>query len=397
MKWIPIFTLCQTTQRTIYEKMQCLMGEEMLNAQWMPHTVRLILPVSITGKRIRLSFTNADSETGKIDKIVVAKCTETGQIKEETHQEVTFRGEHCLKLKANGRKTSDILGMDIKAGEYLAISVYSEKLNMSRNTIEAMMIQSRPGDFCNASFENVDPTPEFLRQNNVYISPQFPMLSMIEMETESEPAVIGCLGDSITQQGYWFLPLLKKICRNRPEKAVLLNCGIGGNRLCKDSPESFGTQFGKAGVRRLDEDLLQIPHIDRLIFALGINDLLSGESENDPQPSPSAEEFSRACQEVAEHAGEANVYTVAYTLYPASLDMDAEEEMVRKRETLFCAYNEAIRRAGFHKVIELDPILKAAEGRQRYKNGMGQPDEVHLSAEGGRMLAESILSEELKI
>lgn len=49
MKWIPIFTMCQTTQRKIYEQMRSQMGEEQMNDQSAARTVRLILPVSVTG------------------------------------------------------------------------------------------------------------------------------------------------------------------------------------------------------------------------------------------------------------------------------------------------------------------------------------------------------------
>lgn len=56
MKWIPIFTMCQTTQRKIYEQMRSQMGEEQMNDQSAARTVRLILPVSVTGSRLRLCF-----------------------------------------------------------------------------------------------------------------------------------------------------------------------------------------------------------------------------------------------------------------------------------------------------------------------------------------------------
>lgn len=395
MKWIPVFTLCQTTQRKIYEQMRSQMGEELMGAQSAPRTVRLILPISITGNRLRLCFKNADLQTGEIDRIVVAKCTEDGRMTEGTAQTVTFQGEGHLSVEGQGRKTSDPLSMNVKAGDYLAVSAYSESQNLSVNTIEAMMIQSEPGDFCDVTFQGVDPTPEIIRQRGWYLSPQFPMLSMIEIETqEPETAVIGCIGDSITQQGYWFYPLLKRICRDMPERAVLLNAGIAGNRLCKDSPENYGTQFGSAGVKRMEEDIFAIPYINTLIFALGINDLLSGESENDPEPSPSAEEFGQACRQVAERAGKAKIHTMAYTLYPASIDTDTEAG--KKREALFHAYNDEIRRAGFDQVIELDPILKDAGGCQRYKEGMAQPDGVHLSDKGGAALAAALCMENLR-
>ncbi len=395
MKWIPIFTMCQTTQRKIYEQMRSQMGEEQMNDQSAARTVRLILPVSVTGSRLRLCFKNADLQTGEIQRIVIAKCTESGQIAEGTAQTVTFQGESYLTVEGQGRKTSDSLRINVKAGEYLAVSAYSESMNLSVNSIEAMMIQSEPGDLCDVTFQNVDPTPEFMRQRGLYMSPQFPMLSMIEIESEeAEPTVIGCLGDSITQQGYWFYPLLKRICREIPEKAVLLNAGIAGNRLCKDSPENYGTLFGSAGVKRIEEDIFEIPYINTIIFALGINDLMSGESEYDSKPSPSAEEFGRACRQVAERAGKANIHTVAYTLYPAFIDSDTE--IGKKREALFHAYNDEIRRAGFDKVIELDPILKDPDGCQRYKEGMSQPDGLHLSDKGGAVLVETLCLEDLE-
>lgn len=184
-----------------------------------------------------------DSQTGELYRITVAKCTENGQIIEGTVQPVTFKRERHLVVEGQDRKISDSLSINIKAGDYLAVSAYMDRLCLSVSSIEALMMQSEPGDFCDVTFQNFDPTPESMRQMGLYMPPQFPLLSMIELETQAEepgPAVISCLGDSLTQQAHWFSFLLKRICREIPGKEVLLNAGIGGNRLCKDSPKNYG-------------------------------------------------------------------------------------------------------------------------------------------------------------
>lgn len=394
MKWIPIFTMCQTCQRKVYEQMCAQTGTGSVNAQFSARTIRLILPVSVTGSRLRICFQNVDSQTGELHKITIAKCTEDGKVIEGTVQPVTFKGEGHLIVEGQERKTSDNLSMNVGVGDYLAVSAYMERLSLSVNSVEALMIQSEPGDFCDVTFQNVDTTPETMRQMGVHMPPQFPLLSMIEIETEAaEPAVISCLGDSLTQQAHWFSFLLKRICREMPGKAVLLNAGIAGNRLCKDSPEKYGTQFGNAGVKRMVEDVLALSHVDTVIVALGINDLMMGESENDPAPAPTAEEFGKACRQVAERARKAGIRSIAYTVYPAKLDEN--EENAKKKEVLFHAYNDEISKAGFDKVIELDPILKAPDGQQRYREGMAQPDGLQLSREGGRVLAEALCLEDI--
>lgn len=389
MSWVPVFTMCQVTQRTVYEQMCSQMGKDVMEAQFTARTIRLVLPVNLSGDGIRISFRNADSGTGKLNKVTVAKCAENGDIMEDTVQSVTFDGKTRLILEGRKIRKSDILPLNVTAGDYLAVSVYNDYPNLSSNSIDAMMIQSEAGDFCDVTFQNCDPTTEAMRRMGWYMPPQFPLLSGIEIETEEPiPAVISCLGDSITQQGYWFKPLLERICREYPGKAVLLNAGIGGNRLCKDSPENFGTQFGKAGVSRMDEDVFDLPFLDTVIFALGINDLLDGESANDPEPAPSAQEFGRGCRMVAERAKRAGVRSAAFTLYPALLDEDPGK--AKKKELLFHAYNDEIRKAGFDKVIELDPILKDTEEKQRYRDGLSQPDGLHLNEKGGQILADGI-------
>lgn len=84
---------------------------------------------------------------------------------------------------------------------------------------------------------------------------------------------------------------------------------------------------------------------------------------------------------------------MAFTIYPSTLEfpLPAGQDLGRRAylEPFFHAYNQAIRTAGFDRVMELQPIL-GYKHRLGYRKGLAQSDGLHLNRRGGRLLADAI-------
>lgn len=375
--------------RKIFELMSDQISTMMQGVEMpQPRTVRIVMPVNVPGTHVRLRFENTDDEQpAHIDHMMLANCDALGVIDPTTSIAVTIHGQQGVTLAPESSIVSDKLIYHVKAGDYLALSVFAPYPQMCVNSIIPLMHQSAPGDYCDKNFIDEDATPPQVKKMGLHIDPQIPLFTALEIRTESDPNIVVCLGDSITQQGYWYTELQRRLYKELPGQICILNAGVSGNRLLKDSQPQYGKIYGQAGLSRLQKDVLDQPGVTHMVFALGINDLLQGETDMDPELSPTAEQFGAACHEVAQRAQEQGVKTMAFTMYPANLDADPEKAVAR--ELLYHAYNAAIRAAGFDRVVELAPMLGAAD-HKGYRDGLCQSDGLHLNATGGKALADAL-------
>lgn len=383
MQFIPIFEMCQVSFRQDQKVCRLLEdGKAIPEAR----TIRVVIPINIEGNCLRLTFRNPVVEqAGWIDAVSVACCDEAGIIDPSAAVSVCVGGKSSFAIAAGSSIVSDDIFFVVKPGTYLAISIYTSRQPFCGNCFFPYVQQSPPGNHCEANFP--DTSFSVNDSGTVLDGPKVPYLSLVEAATASQPNVVVCFGDSITQQGYWYSVFMKNLYRTYPGKVCVLNAGIGGNRLMRDSSPTVGGKYGDAGISRFEKDVLQIPGVSHITFALGVNDIMHGNTYLDHTPPPSAEEFAAGCHQVAKLCREHGIRTMAFTVYPATLSEDSCRAAVLK--PLYDDYNQAIRGAGFDRVLELEPLLGEA-GHQRYKAGLCNEDGLHINAAGGVVLAEAI-------
>lgn len=385
MQFIPVCKLCQTPHSTVTALMERRMGQSAEALRGEPGTVRMILPVNVSGEALRLEFHNADTVPGHLTRVTVAECDAEGRIDESS----TVEAVRDTDVAPGERMHSESIPFSIEAGMHVAVSVYCHTFQPSTGGIDPMMVESPAGDFCGVNFEDTDPTPPALQAQGQRQYPQIPLLAGVEVYTESRPRVVVCLGDSITQQGHWFTVLQKRLYTEYPGQVVLLNAGITGNRLLRDCPQRLGGLFGDSGMNRLGRDVLAVPGVTHLILALGINDIMHADGMMamlDPAPAPTAETFGQACREILRQTEGKDIETIALTLYPARLSEN--EEKKREFQALYHGYNDAIETAGFAHVLNTQVILGAEEG-EGYRPGLCRPDCLHLNEGGGEVLGKA--------
>lgn len=377
MEFIPAFSMCQTFDPTV----------RALREVTENRTVRMRMRVNVSGDAVRLHFENTDpAQAGRIDKMTLARCAQDGALLPQTAVPVTVSGEDKLTLAPGVRVQSDVLPFAVSAGEWIALSVYCREPQASGNHILPFTTQSAAGEHCNEEFDDHDQTPADMGSIGARIGARMPLFTLLEVRSAQTPHIAVCFGDSITQQGYWYAALQKRLYDAYPQKICLLNAGIGGNRLCKRTNGVACCSGSEAGLVRMERDVFAVRGITHMIFALGINDLMHG-GASDPEPSPTGERFLEACRRVADCARAQGVKTMAFTVCPAKLSADAARAAML--EPLYHDYNEAIRKAGFDCVLETEPFMRAGKA-QHYIDGISVADGLHLNAEGGKLVANAV-------
>lgn len=383
MEFVPVFKMCQVSYRQD-RNVRKLRAEKRRIPEG--RTLRVIVPINIEGERLRLTFHNPDDrQAGWVDEVSVARCDETGVIAPSSAMGVCVGGRKRFAIQAGGSVISDEICCAVYPGEYLAISIYAGAQPFCGNYFLPYVRQSPPGNYCSKNF--ADTSFSNYDTGTILDEPRVPFLALAEVAAAYRPNVAVCFGDSITQQGYWYSVFLKNLYSAYPGKVCLLNAGIGGNRLVRDSSPAVDGAFGKAGILRLEEDVLCIPGVTHMTFALGVNDVMHGNTYLDQMPPPSAEEFAAGCRRVVQACRKQGVKTMAFTVYPAALSGDPVYAAHLK--ALYDGYNNGIRDAGFDTVLELEPLL-GEPGRQRYRTGLCQEDGLHINAAGGVVLAQAI-------
>jgi len=345
-------------------------------------TVRCSIPAGISGNRVRLVL------TGRLSKDAVTYgCVALGAKGKVCR--LTFGGSEAVTVPADGSEMiSDPAELTVAAGDNIELWLYNSGSTYSMTATRLDSRHSAPGCFCGADFE-----PEGFESMDGSIGEPLCSYCRLEVETDDASAcAIGAFGDSITAMELWTPPLRERISALRPQTA-LVNLGIGGNRLLRDTgfPLHPGVEFfGRSGLSRFDSDCLAQPGLKGIIIALGINDL--GAPGDDPQWNPPRSEFPTFEQltegyvtlvnRCREHG--LNVACATITPLCGTWTYTAEVENMR------WAVNDWIRNSGlFDAVLDFDSAIGQGKGQpmlSEYDSG----DHIHPNKEGGKAMADAV-------
>lgn len=338
-------------------------------------TICFRIPIAISGERVRLALTERmGSQAVTYGRIVVGVG--------EQRREVLFDGSGRVTVPADNSETvSDPIDLPVQAGEHLTLWLYIDGSCPSR-TVTPLECRWTEGEQCGDYF-------------GADSFPGCPLCgySRLEVETADEQAcAIAAFGDSITAMALWTAPLSEKISRVRPRTA-LLNLGIGGCRLLRDSfiPEHPETVFyGRAGLRRFEEDCLAQNGLRGIIIALGINDIgAPGEdpARNRPMSElPTLDEMIAGYTDLVSRCRRSGLKVACATITP----LKGVDTYSPEKDRLRCAVNQWIRTCGlFDAVLDFDAVVGQGEDmplRPEYDSG----DHIHPSPVGGKAMADSV-------
>ena len=376
-------------------------------------TVRDVATVAISGRSLRLTFSNLWSTTPTTFSAVTVGIQQSGvAVVPGSTVPVTFNhGSRSLTLAAHARAMSDAVAFAVHAGESLSISIaVAGVATVSVHAccyghVDSYATSNGAGNLtANAAGTGFDPT---LSSSNMR------WLSAIAVAGSASQGTVVAFGDSITDgYGYlnngfsWVNALQSRIARlPNTQQMAIVNSGISGNTLTVFPP---GTSFaansgGLPGVTRLGADALSLPGVKDIVMLLGTNDIWFGAGGVAGHPIPpygTASAIETGMRQVVteSHAHGAKVFGV--TLLPRSTstaaDHDLPENWTPSEQAILSAVNAWMLSANspFDAVINLSAVMSDVyNGDCRPAipfPGYFNPDHLHPNVAGETVMADAI-------
>ena len=143
------------------------------------------------------------------------------------------------------------------------------------------------------------------------------------------------------------------------------------------------------GTKRFVRDVLEIPGLDTVIFALGVNDVSYLNEKTAGQINATA--FQKAVTTMVDELHRRGVRVCMQTITPRLGVARTMGKFDRNMEALRLQLNDWIRSAGiFDTVFDAEAVVR--EERPDgfyYAEGLHQGDHLHPNARGGRKLADA--------
>lgn len=234
-------------------------------------TVRNISHVSVGGRRVRVRLSNAfGHEPLRIGAARVALRRAGATIWPGSDRPLTFSGQTAAFVPAGAVAVSDPVDLNVPGESDLAVSVYlptaTEPATFRETTMRTSYVTGTGTGNLTAATDLPDAAPT---RSTFY-------LSVVEVQPTETISTLVAFGDSVTlgagssvdANSAWpdLLATRLNSSAQGPRMAVV-NQGIGCGRLLFDF-------CGPGGAARFDRDALTVTGANRIIVALGINDIM---------------------------------------------------------------------------------------------------------------------------
>lgn len=346
-------------------------------------TIRMIAPVSIGGRRLRVQLSNAYGTTPlKLGAVHVALRAKDSTIVAGSDRALTFSGQSSFTVPPGASALSDPVDLDVPPLGELAVSVYVPEAT-GPPTIHTAGLHttyiSKSGDAtAQASIEDGVTTQSWY------------WLSSIQVLASEDAAAIVAFGDSITDGARstpdadrsWPSRLARRLAANRDTTGIaVVNQGIGGNRILRDNT-------GPNALARFDEDVLTPAGVRWLIVLEGINDIGQGARANAlPENAVTAADLIAADRQMIERAHLRGIRMMGATLTPYGGAAYSSEKGEAMRETL----NTWIRTSGaFDAVVDFEAATRDPNHPKQFRPEFDSGDHLHPSDAGYQAMADAI-------
>lgn len=358
-------------------------------------TLRMVVRVSLGGKRLRISLGNTFAKDAlRIGAVHVALSAHDSKIIAGTDHALTFGGNSGATVPVGAPELSDPVDLEVSSGDELAVSLYVPN-NATASTLHALAQHATyiagPGDLTAAM-----DLPKAIVKGAWY------WLSAVEIAVPSpSPGSVVAFGDSITdgagaapgKYADWPDQLALRLANATKRKSLaVVNEGIGGNRILHDGA-------GVNALARFDRDVLSLSGVQSCIILEGINDIgwptisspdrydaASGEHPFSGQKVTAAEIIAGLMQ-MAEraHIHRIKVFGGTLTPFEGSSFYTARGEEVREQ------VNQWIRTSPvFDGVIDFDLAVRDPKRPESLCESYQSGDHLHPSAAGYKAMADAV-------
>ncbi|HSR07756.1 MAG TPA: SGNH/GDSL hydrolase family protein [Bryobacteraceae bacterium] len=347
-------------------------------------TVRMVVRVSLGGRRIRVRLSNAQGRGPlMVGAAHVALHGQGSAIVPGSDRVLLFNGKGTVMIPAGAQMISDAVDLEVPALGDLAISVFVPG-DSGPPTLHALGLQttyiSAPGrDLTGQASMEGATTAEY-----------WCWLSGVDVLAPADAAAIVAYGDSITDGATstvntnrsWPSILAQRLQANRATKDLaVVNTAISGNRLLHDF-------VGTSALARFERDVLSEPGVKWVTLLEGINDIgfsnLPNASAGD---AVTAEDVIGALRQIVERAHVHGIKVLGGTLTPYAGAAYYDEKGEARRE----AVNQWIRTSGtFDALVDFDAVVRDPKNPKQIRAEFNISDHLHPNDAGYKAMADAI-------
>jgi lysophospholipase L1-like esterase len=257
-------------------------------------SVRQVVRVTTGGVALRLRLTNRYGTSPlKLTGATIARAGAGAAVQRHTVRPLTFRHSFATTIPAGTEILSDPTVLRTAPLDRLAVTLYFAKpTGPATQHVSAFSTSYRA-----AGNHLFDPSGAAFTET----SDSFYFLSRVDVSgvMPAKRDLVVAFGDSITDGSFSTTDAYNTYPDELAERLVaarkpltVINAGIGGNRVLRDSP-----CFGESALRRFERDVLDQPRVRTVIVMEALNDLFDiagipfGEDCNAPNPDLTAEQM----------------------------------------------------------------------------------------------------------
>ena len=356
--WVPAWIASPTPDRRDGAGGTSLSFEE--------QTIRQDIRLGCSARRLRICISNEFGTTPlRVGRATVRRVDSPGQ-------EIPLCFDGCLEvvIPVGTAMLSDPVPLGVPAHSGVALNLYFPERTYPTVRRTALRIAQGMADVS-------DDVPMVYRQG---------VVSAVLAERAEAPRVIVAFGDSITEgadagvgtEGDWPTVLGQRLHHACPDRFVVLNAGISGNKV-------LGPGRSPSALARLDRDVLSLPGVSDVILLEGINDIRDSAPPEDG-PKRSADDVIHGYRQIIARLLEHGIRTIGATLTPFAGADRYEPQASQTRRAL----NAFIRNeAAFGAVIDFDAYIRDPDSPESIMARLSD-DRLHPNSSGLKVMAESI-------
>jgi lysophospholipase L1-like esterase len=357
-------------------------------------TIRMIVPTSIGGRRVRVRFSNTyGTKPLTLTAVHIAVRKEKSAIVPGTDRALTFGDKPSFTIPPGARAVTDAVDLELPDRSDVAITVYvggKAELTTVHGTVPYASYVSEAGNFIGAS-----------DLNNASTQRSWYWVDGIDVMAPTGVSAIVAFGDSITDgaastpetNGSWPSGLAARLLAAGRARTAVLNLGISGNRVLHDGA-------GVSALARFDADVLAQPGVRTLIILEGINDIgfpnippgFFGRGRGDNAINPAADDVSAdeiigGLRQLVERARIHGLKVIGGTLLPYEGALYFSPAGEAKRQ----AVNTWIRSSkAFDAVIDFDAAVRDPDHPSKFLPDLQSGDNLHPNNAGYKKMADLI-------
>ena len=341
-------------------------------------TVRMVVRVSVGGRRARVSLSNMlGAEPLEIGAARIGLHQGGGAIAPGADREITVNGQPSFTIAPGALTVSDPVALDVPSLAELAVSLYLPKTTgpPTNHPVSLQTAYIAKGNHVTTQRVPAETT------TTAYL-----WLSSVDVEAPEEAFTVVALGDSITdgfatthgKNRAWPTLLAERLAANRRTRRVaVINQGISGNQVLRNGA-------GLSMLARLDRDVLSRPGARWMILLGGINDINFRGRGNTSPLAP--EELIGGYRQIIARCHGRGIKVMGATLTPQEGLAVATERSEQVRQ----AVNRWIRTSGeFDAVVDFDAALRAPAKPAGLRSEFDPGDFLHPNDRGNQAMADA--------